>query len=70
MPSKTISDVKSHPAPPVKSDWPRADPKALARFDPASKICTMNCGPHAQDPRKFAERIFLCTDCETNKELS
>ncbi|ELQ8316866.1 TPA: hypothetical protein ACPWO2_006388 [Pseudomonas aeruginosa] len=50
-------------------DWPRADPDALKTFDPSSKACTMNCGPHGQDPRKFAERKFLCTDCETNGEL-
>jgi hypothetical protein len=24
----------------------RADPAALARFDPKTKLCTMNCGPH------------------------
>jgi len=43
----------------------RADPKALAAFDPATKRCTMNCGPHAKDPRSRAERMFLCDDCIT-----
>lgn len=46
-------------------DWPRADPAALAAFDPASKTCTMNCGPHGLDPRSRAERKFLCDDCES-----
>lgn len=41
----------------------RADPAALASFDPRSKLCTMNCGPHAQDPRTPAERRFLCPEC-------
>lgn len=44
-------------------EWPRADPAALARFDPSSKVCTMNCGPHCLDPRSRAERLFLCDDC-------
>lgn len=44
--------------------WPRADPVALAAFDPASKSCTMNCGKHGLDPRSAAERKFLCDDCE------
>lgn len=41
----------------------RADPVALAAFDPRSKLCTMNCGPHAQDPRTEAECRFLCPEC-------
>lgn len=44
-------------------EWPRADPDALAAFDPATKACTMNCGPHVRDPRSREERLFLCTDC-------
>lgn len=44
--------------------FPRADPKELARFDPSTKKCTMNCGPHSDDPRSREERKFLCTDCE------
>ena len=44
-------------------DWPRADPAELAKFDPASKVCNMNCGPHKNDPRSHAERLFLCDDC-------
>lgn len=43
----------------------RADPVALALFDPSTKRCTMNCGPHAQDPRTSKERAFLCDDCVT-----
>lgn len=45
-------------------NWPRADPKELAKFDPSTKKCTMNCGPHSDDPRSREERKFLCTDCE------
>jgi hypothetical protein len=45
-------------------DWERADPDELAKFDPASKICVMNCGPASGDPRSAEERKFLCTDCE------
>jgi hypothetical protein len=43
--------------------WPRADPVALAAFDPATKTCTMYCGPHAFDPRSREERKFFCDDC-------
>jgi hypothetical protein len=43
--------------------WPRADPEALAAFDPSTKVCVMNCGPHAADPRTAAERKLLCQDC-------
>ena len=43
--------------------WPRAHPADLARFDPRSRYCTMNCGPHAEDPRTEAERRLLCGDC-------
>ncbi len=43
--------------------WPRADPAALAAFDPRTKVCTMNCGPSTCDPRTAAERVLLCTDC-------
>lgn len=45
-------------------DWKRADPAELAAFDPSSKVCVMNCGPHADDPRSARERKFLCDDCE------
>lgn len=46
------------------TDWQRADPVELANFDPATKICTMNCGPAIDDPRSAVERKFLCDDCE------
>lgn len=53
-------------APPLETiEFQRADPKALANFDPSTKCCDMNCGPHAQDPRSDAERKFLCDDCIT-----
>lgn len=55
---------KRQPAPrPQPLVFTRADPAALARFDPRSKRCTMNCGPHINDPRSEKERQFLCTDC-------
>ena len=41
----------------------RADPAALAAFDPSTRYCTMNCGPHRDDPRTQAERKLLCGDC-------
>lgn len=41
----------------------RANPDELALFDPSTKLCAMNCGPHADDPRSAAERKFLCDDC-------
>jgi len=44
-------------------EWPRADPAALAAFDPSTKLCTMNCGPHRDDPRTRAECKLLCGDC-------
>lgn len=46
-------------------EFRRADPEALARFDPNTKRCTMNCGPHVQDMRTREERMFFCDDCET-----
>lgn len=45
-------------------EFQRADPKALSEFDPSTKRCTMNCGPHKDDPRSNKERKFLCDDCE------
>ena len=45
--------------------FPRADPAELDRFDPETKRCTMNCGPHRDDPRSEKERRFLCDECET-----
>lgn len=45
-------------------DWPRADPAALAAFDPASKVCTMNCSQHCLDPRSRAELLLVCDDCD------
>lgn len=46
-------------------EWARADPDDLEKFDPDTKICTMNCGPHQDDPRSREERKFLCDDCVT-----
>jgi len=57
--------VKRKPATPAAQPivWPRADPIALASFDPATKRCEMNCGPSSLDPRSAKERKFLCGDC-------
>lgn len=68
LPDLTVATRKTRPAPPAAPiHWPRADPQALASFDPASKICTMNCGRHMQDPRSHAERLLLCDDCIPNQ---
>jgi hypothetical protein len=53
----------AQPAPERAIEWPRADPAELAKFDPASKVCNMNCSPHGLDPRSRSERLFLCDDC-------
>jgi hypothetical protein len=53
----------NRPREPKPVVWERADPADLAKFDPASKVCTMNCGPSSLDPRSYAERKFLCDDC-------
>lgn len=58
--SRKAMEPSTDPAPLV---FTRADPDALARFDPHSKVCTMNCGPHLLDPRTTAERRLLCNDC-------
>ena len=56
--------TRRHPIlPQARIDWPRADPAELARFDPQTKVCTMNCGPSRDDSRTPAERQLLCTDC-------
>ena len=56
------------PSPPPPLTFPRADPDALKAFDPRTKICVMNCGPHNLDPRDDKERKFLCDDCYTNDD--
>lgn len=43
----------------------RTDPAKLAAFDQSTKVCTMNCGPHRDDPRGSKERKFQCGDCLT-----
>lgn len=58
---RVAAPVSPEPAAPV---FPRADPVALAAYEPGSKRCTMNCGTHADDPRSAAERALLCDDCE------
>lgn len=57
----------SKPAPEPPIVWERADPAALAAFDPASKTCTMNCGKHAHDPRSYKELKFMCDDCDCHE---
>lgn len=51
-------------------EWPRADPAELQKFDPATKRCEMNCGPHAKDPRDAKERKFLCDECSNVTSLA
>ena len=64
MPPVKARKGKASPPPETPIEWPRADPAALANFDPATKSCTMNCGPHGLDPRSREERLFLCDDCD------
>lgn len=62
----TVNARKGRPAPPAAEtpiEWPRADPAALDKFNPATKTCTMNCGKHAHDPRSYKELKFMCDDC-------
>lgn len=54
---------KTAPAPEAPLNWERADPAELAKFDPATKECTMNCGQSRLDPRSRAEVMYLCDDC-------
>ena len=46
-------------------NWPRANPDELANFNPNTKVCTMNCDPHIDNPRTREERLFLCDECLT-----
>ena len=56
--------MKRQPKPePRPIVFPRSDPAELARFDPSTAVCTMNCGRHCDDPRTEAERRFQCDDC-------
>lgn len=50
-------------APGAQLSFPRANQNELAAFDPSTKECTMNCGPHVADPRTAKERKLLCGDC-------
>jgi hypothetical protein len=54
---------REKPEPEKPIEWKRADPAELAKFDPASKTCSMNCGKHALDPRSYTELKFMCDDC-------
>lgn len=63
-----VKKAKPAPPPPAPIEWPRADPAALEKFDPATKTCTMNCGKHGLDPRSSKERKFLCDDCDVNRK--
>ena len=51
-----------------KYEWQRADPDELAKFDPSTKVCTMNCGPAFGDPRSTAERMLLCDECDEERD--
>lgn len=53
-------------SPPLASKlivFPRSDPAELARFDPESKTCVMNCGRSSDDPRSNKELKFQCDEC-------
>lgn len=63
MALKARKTKPAQPAPERPIEWERADPAALASFDPASKTCDMNCGKHGLDPRSRDERLFLCDLC-------
>lgn len=63
MSTKARKPQPAQPPAAIAIEWPRADPAELAKFDPASKVCNMNCGPHVHDPRSREERLFLCDDC-------
>lgn len=62
--------TKRHTPAPVPITFTRADPAALAAFDPTSKVCVMNCGPHRGDPRTPAERRLLCEDCVPREQYN
>lgn len=59
--SRKSKGAKAEPERPI--EWERADPFALARFDPSTKRCDMNCGKNGLDPRSREERLFLCDLC-------
>ena len=63
MTLKTRKPKATQSAPESPIEWERADPAELAKFDPATKICDMNCGKHGLDPRSREERLFLCDLC-------
>lgn len=67
MLSKARPPKRTQPAAAPPMEWERADPAALAAFDPASKTCTMNCGKHAHDPRSYKELKFMCDDCDCHE---
>jgi hypothetical protein len=66
--------MKRHPKPQPESPkpfvWPRADPVALAAFDPETKECSMNCGQSTHDPRSWKECKFMCDECYTKQPMS
>lgn len=57
----------------AKDWWPvwKASRAALAAFDPATKVCSHNCGQSTNDPRSENECKFLCDLCwRVEKEQS
>lgn len=62
-PPRRGRDLSKRKPPDIPIVWERADRTELARFDPATKLCVMNCGPHRDDPRSDKERLFLCPEC-------
>lgn len=63
MALKARKPKRAQPALESPIEWERADPAALARFDPSTKTCDMNCGKHGLDPRSREELLFLCDLC-------
>ncbi|MBP7610126.1 MAG: hypothetical protein KA760_11550 [Steroidobacteraceae bacterium] len=61
--SAEVRELRAMLAPPSAVILTGAEVAELAKFDPRSKVCSMNCGPHAEDPRSEVERMFLCPEC-------
>lgn len=65
-----MSNKKAPEPKPRVIAWPRTPPAELASFDPSTKICDMNCGRSAHDPRSDKEMKYQCTDCWTTPKRS
>lgn len=71
IPKTMANSYRIKHAMPKPIQWPRADPAELAKFDPATKYCDLNCGQSTHDPRLWKECLYLCDLCgEAGKEKS